>query len=508
MTLDSFLSQYQSLFVALAALGALVAAGCAIALLVRPRPDEALQAVRDRLIALEEGNSRTDRTIRDETARMREEADSRGRALRGEVREQIAGVGDRLNAGMEATRAGVETRMDAFARIQSEGSERLRLEVGRAVASFGEGFKADIAGLVESLAKSQAVFQTGTRESLSGVEQRVAALAEANETRQLALRKAVEERLDALRTSNDARLELMRQTVDEKLQGTLERRLGESFALVSERLENVQRGLGEMQTLALGVGDLKKVLANVKDRGGWAEVQLGMMLENMLHRDQYDTNVVVDASSSERVEYIVRFPGQDAESEVWLPIDAKFPKENYERLVDAMQSADPAAIKTAQADLTRTLEGEAKKISSKYIRPPRTTDFAVMYLPTEGLFAEAMRQPGLAARFQSQHRVTVAGPTTLAALLSSFQMGFRTLAIQKRSGEVWRVLGEAKAEFEKYGAVWEKLKKQLEMAQRTVDDAGTRARAVTRRLRDIELVDGTPVVQQQIELTLVEDEAE
>ncbi len=434
----------------------------------------------------------TDRVLRDEMARTRGEADARGMSLRTELREQVTGLGASLMLGQERTRGVVETRMDAFARTQSDASEALRLAVGRSVTTFGESLKADIAALTDGLARSQAAFQTTTREALGGVEQRVAALSDANEHRQAQLRETVEARLEALRAGNEARLEQMRATVEEKLQGTLEKRLGESFALVSERLENVHRGLGEMQSLATGVGDLKKVLANVKDRGGWAEIQLGMMLENMLAREQFEMNVAVDPSSSERVEYAVRLPGQDSENEVLLPIDAKFPKEDYERLVDAMQAGDAAAIRAAHGDLARVVEGEAKKIASKYIRPPRTTDFAIMYLPTEGLFAEVMRHPGLATRLQGQHRVTVAGPTTLSALLNSLQMGFRTLAIQKRSGEVWRVLGEAKTEFEKYGDVWDKLKKQLETAQNTVEAAGRRSRAVARRLRDVAAVETGP----------------
>ncbi len=451
----------------------------------------AAEFTRSSVTILANGMQHTERTIRDETARMREEADQRGINLRGEVREQIGAVGDRLNTGLLGTRGAVETRMDAFAALQTDAADKLRFEVGRSVASFGEGLKTDMAA-----------FQGGTREALAGVEARIAALTEANEQRQNALRLSVEQRLESLRASNDAKLEQMRATVEEKLQGTLEKRLGESFALVSERLENVQRGLGEMQTLALGVGDLKKVLANVKDRGGWAEVQLGMMLENMLTRDQFDTNVLIDNASSERVEYVVRLPGQDSASEVWLPIDAKFPKEDYERLIDATQGGDPLAIRTAQNDLARVIETEAKKISAKYVKPPRTTDFAVMYLPTEGLFAEALRQPGLAAKLQSVHRVTIAGPSTLTALLSALQMGFRTLAIQKRSGEVWRVLGEAKAEFEKYGGVLDKLKKQLDAAQKTVDDAGTRTRAIGRKLRTVESIDGPP---PPLELTADEE---
>jgi DNA recombination protein RmuC len=248
----------------------------------------------------------------------------------------------------------------------------------------------------------------------------------------------------------------------------------------------VHKGLGEMQSLAIGVGDLKRVMSNVKDRGGWAEVQLGAMLEQVLARDQYVTNAKVEIGSTEMVEYAVRMPGQGEGVEVLLPIDAKFPKETYERLMLAWEAGDGEALRTAADELAGVIEGEAKRISTKYIRPPSTTDFAVMYVPTEGLFAEAMRAPGLAQRIQQRYRVTIAGPSTLHALLNSLQMGFRTLAIQKRSSEVWRVLGEAKAEFQRYAEVWDKLDKQIQTAQKTIQEAGIRTRAVERKLRQVE----------------------
>jgi DNA recombination protein RmuC len=300
----------------------------------------------------------------------------------------------------------------------------------------------------------------------------------------------------------------MRATVEEKLQGTLEKRLGESFALVSDRLEMVHKGLGEMQTLAIGVGDLKRVMSNVKDRGGWAEMQLGAMLEQMLARDQYVTNAKMEQGASEMVEFAVRMPGQADGVDVLLPIDAKFPKEAYERLMAAWDAGDADGARDASEELTGIIELEAKRISSKYIRPPATTDFAVMYLPTEGLFAEAMRAPGLAQRLQAKHRVTVAGPTTLHALLNSLQMGFRTLAIQKRSSEVWRVLGEAKAEFQKYAEVWDKLDKQLQSAQKTIHEAGVRTRAVERKLRQVEVTDLPAGAQVQLELASSDDDSE
>ncbi len=282
----------------------------------------------------------------------------------------------------------------------------------------------------------------------------------------------------------------MRETVDEKLQGTLEKRLGESFSLVSERLEQVQKGLGEMQGLASDVGGLKRVLTNVKSRGGWGEVQLARQLEDLLTPDQYAENVATRPGSSERVEFAVKLPGAgNGELPVWLPIDSKLPQEDYERLLAAQEAGDVAAAEAAGRELERALLVQAKTISSKYVEPPHTTDFALMYLPTEGLFAEVMRRPGFATKLHHEHRIAVAGPTTLMALLNSLQMGFRTLAIEQRSSEVWKVLSAAKTEFHKYGDVWDRVGKQLRTVQNTVEDAGRRTRAVERRLRDVETLD-------------------
>ena len=411
----------------------------------------------DRIADLTE---RTERAVRDEHQTMRKESDDRGRALRKEVGDGILKFGSSVQTSVSDGRTSVDKRFEEFARTQAEFANALREEVRKTINTFGEGLKSD-----------------------------VKTLADASSVTQEALRQTVTERLDKLRADNEQKLEAMRATVEEKLQGTLDKRLGESFALVSDRLEMVHKGLGEMQTLAIGVGDLKRVMSNVKDRGGWAEVQLGAMLEQVLARDQYATNVKVEPGATEMVEYAVKMPGASDGAEVLLPIDAKFPKEAYERLMTAWEQGDADAARVASEELATIIENEAKRISTKYIRPPATTDFAVMYLPTEGLFAEAMRSPGLVARLQSKHRVTVAGPTTLHALLNSLQMGFRTLAIQKRSSEVWRVLGEAKAEFQKYGEVWDKLRDQLQKAQKTVDDVGTRTRAVERKLRQVEVSD-------------------
>ncbi len=307
------------------------------------------------------------------------------------------------------------------------------------------------------------------------------------------LKSSVAVELEKVRKHNDEQLEKMRATVDEKLQGTLEKRLGESFKLVSERLELVQRGLGEMQSLATDVGGLKRVLSGVKSRGTWGEVLLSRQLEDVMTPGQYEENVAIRRDSGERVEFAVRLPGRENDNEVFLPIDSKFPQDPYERLLTAQESGDLGVVASCSKELERAIRLQAQTISDKYIHPPLSTDFAIMYLPTEGLFAEAVRVPGLAAELQRKHRVMLTGPTTLMALLNSLQMGFKTLAIEQRSSEVWRVLAAAKEEFVKYGRVWEKLGKQLKTAQNTVEEAGRRTRAVEKRLRDVETLESSGI---------------
>ncbi|WP_414694395.1 DNA recombination protein RmuC [Paraburkholderia sp.] len=325
--------------------------------------------------------------------------------------------------------------------------------------------------------------------------QQLAQLTEVNDRRFAEVRATLEQRLKDIEANNAAKLEEMRRTVDEKLHATLEQRLGESFKLVSDRLEQVHRGLGEMQTLAAGVGDLKKVLTNVKTRGTWGEVQLEALLEQMLTPEQYAKNVATVPRSSERVEFAIRLPGRGitgaAESEpVWLPIDAKFPREDYERLIDAQERADVVAIEEAGRSLELRIRAEARTIAEKYVAPPHTTDFALLFLPTEGLYAEILRRPGLTDLLQRDYRVSVAGPTTLTALLNSLQMGFRTLAIERRSSEVWQVLGAVKTEFGKFGDVLARTKSQLETVTRSIEAAEVRTRAMNRKLRDVEALPG------------------
>ena len=316
-------------------------------------------------------------------------------------------------------------------------------------------------------------------------------LTQAHEARAAELRAAVEQRLIQIQQDNALRLEEMRKTVDEKLQGTLEKRLGESFKLVSERLEQVAKGLGEMQALANGVGDLKKVLSNVKTRGVWGEMQLGNLLEQVLTPEQYAVNVATKAGSAERVEFAIKLPGRtDTDAPVWLPVDAKFPKEDYERLVDASDKADVAGVEEAVRQLETRIKLEARSIREKYIDPPNTTDFAILFLPVEGLYAEVLRRPGLVELLQREFRVSVAGPTTLAALLNSLQMGFRTLAIQKRSSEVWTVLGAVKTEFGKFGEVLDRVQKKLQEASNVVDQATVRSRAIGRKLKSVQELAG------------------
>ena len=299
------------------------------------------------------------------------------------------------------------------------------------------------------------------------------------------MRDTLFQALTQMRQDNAAKLEEMRKTVDENLHHTLSRRLGESFSLVNDRLEAVHKGLGEMQSLASGVGDLKKVLSNIKTRGTWGETQLGMLLEEALAPAQYDTNVVVKPGSNERVEYAVRLPGRDEGAVVYLPIDAKFPLEDYERLQAAQEGEDRKQADEALNALSQAITREAARIA-KYIAPPHTTDFAILYLPVEGLYAEVLRVPGLVSRLQRTHRVTVAGPTTLLALLNSLQMGFRTLAIEKRSGEVWRLLGQVKSDFSAFGDTLEKTQTRLRQASESIDLATRKTRAISRRLRSVE----------------------
>jgi DNA recombination protein RmuC len=389
------------------------------------------------------------------------------------ARERVAGraadaaareARDELSRGLSAFGQNISTQMTSIATVQN---------------SQIDGFAQSLSALTGANEARLENFRRTLEEQLARVQdqQRLAA----RDTRE-----TLEQRLDKLQQDNAAKLEQMRQTVDEKLHATLEQRLSESFKQVSERLEQVHKGLGEMQVLAAGVGDLKKVLANVKNRGVMGEVQLGMLLEQMLTPEQYETNVATRPRSKERVEFAIKLPGSGDGGTVWLPLDAKFPTEDYQRLQEAQDAADPAAVEAAAKALESRIRLEAKSITEKYVEPPATTDFALLYLPFEGLYAEVLRRPGLFEALQRDHRVTVCGPTTLSALLNSLQMGFRTLAIEKRSSEVWQVLGAVKTEFGKFGDVLARTKAQLQTAANSIDAAETRTRQIERKLRDVE----------------------
>jgi len=329
-------------------------------------------------------------------------------------------------------------------------------------------------------------------------------LTESNERRQGEMRQALETRLQTLQEGNERKLDQMRVTVDEKLQSTLEHRLGESFKLVAERLEQVHRGLGEMQGLARDVGSLSRVLTNVKTRGVFGEVQLAGLLEQVFTPEQYATNVITVPGRKESVEFAIRLPGQRSDGvPMWLPIDAKFPREDYERLVDAQERADPAAAEGAAKAIDTRLRLEAKTIREKYLAPPHTTDYAILFVPTEGLYAEALRRPGLVEAMQREHKVMLAGPTTLLATLTSLQMGFRTMALQQRSAEVWEVLGAVKTEFDRFGQALARVKSQTQTVLESIDKAQTRTRQMTRALKDVEALPDTHA--QQLLLGAMDD---
>jgi DNA recombination protein RmuC len=358
--------------------------------------------------------------------------------------------------------------------------ERVEREVRMQLQATAQASRQEMG---QTLAQSHAA----TVQQLDGMRRQIEVLTESNARRLLEVRATLEAKMRELQTDNGARLEEMRKTVDEKLHATLEARLSASFQQVSERLERVHQGLGEMQLLAQGVGDLKRVLTNVKTRGTWGEVQLEMLLEQVLTPDQYAKNVETVAGSNARVEFALKLPGQVAGgAPVWMPIDAKFPKEQYERLLEAAERADAEGVATAGRELERAVRGEAKTIADKYLAPPQTTDFAILFLPTEGLYAEVMRRPGLADELQRVNRVSIAGPSTLMALLNSLQMGFRTLALEKRSSEVWQVLGAVKTEFGKFGDVLAATKLTLEKAARNIETAEVRSRQMARKLKTVE----------------------
>ncbi|MCT9123515.1 DNA recombination protein RmuC [Cupriavidus gilardii] len=378
----------------------------------------------------------------------------------------------------------------------SERLERsLRGEVAEAARLGRDETSEQMMRFQQTLSAQMTHIATLQNNQIDMFAQQLAKLTESNERRLGEVRTTLEQKLKDIEANNAARLDEMRRTVDEKLHATLEQRLGESFRMVSDRLEQVHRGLGEMQMLAQGVGDLKRVLTNVKTRGTWGEVQLEMLLQQILTPEQYARNVETVPNSGARVEFAIRLPGKEVgvgnaagngNGTVWLPIDAKFPKEQYERLTDAQEHGDVDGVAAAGRELEVAIKREAQTIAEKYLSPPATTDFAILFLPTEGLYAEVLRRPGLTDLLQRNHRVTVAGPTTLTAVLNSLQMGFRTLALEKRSSEVWEVLGAVKTEFGKFGDVLARTRDTLERAARNIEQAEVRSRQMARKLRKVE----------------------
>jgi DNA recombination protein RmuC len=418
------------------------------------------------------------------------------RELRQEVREGAQGNRTELAESVARFQQALGQQMAQIATLQGqqiEGFAQTLAVLTRKNEEQLEQFRTDARGGREESANTLRRFG-------DQLQQQLLALTQSNEQKMAEIRATLEARLKDIETQNAAKLDEMRHTVDEKLHATLEQRLGESFKLVSDRLEQVHRGLGEMQTLAIGVGDLKRVLTNVKSRGTWGEVQLSALLGQVLTAEQYGINIATRPGSSERVEFAIRLPGRDNDvsSQVWLPIDSKFPVEDYERLVAAHDRADPVALEEAARALEARIKLEGRVIRDKYVEPPHTTDFAILFLPTEGLYAEVLRRPGLADWLQRECRVTVAGPTTLAAVLNSLQMGFRTLAIEKRSSEVWQVLAAVKTEFGKFGEVLARTKTQLQSVANSIDMAETRTRQMERKLKSVEALGG-PEAQKALD---------
>ena len=431
--LTAFVSRYDVVLLAGFAFGLVLAALILLIVLTRRRSEELLARLQDSYVALSNRQEWLEKIVKDEIVLNRQESADNARQTRQELSHS-------LNLSSES--------------IQARLMENIRLQ----------------------------------KDQLDSFSKQLVAMAKLNEDKIEAARQTIASQLRNLQADNNAKLEQIRATVDEKLQHTLEKRLSESFKQVSERLEQVYLGLGEMRRLASGVGDLKKVLTNVKTRGTWGEIRLGHILEQILTTDQYEANVATRKNSSERVEFAIKLPGQDGDNQtvVWLPIDAKFPQEDYQRLVDAQESADKVLADKCIHNLENRIKSEAKLIKEKYLEPPHTTDFGIMFLPVEGLYAEVLRRPGLCDTLQREYRIVMTGPTTLAALLNSLQMGFRTLAIAKRSSEVWELLSGVKTEFGKFGDALAKTKKKLQEASNTIDKAEVRTRVIERQLRKVQ----------------------
>jgi DNA recombination protein RmuC len=425
---------------------------------------------------------------------VRIESATGAKQLREEVVSMLKTISETMVKTMKDLAIAEKAQLDSFSgqiasltKTSGEKLDGIRMESSTVAKQLREEVIAALKGITESTTKTMGELANLQKVQLEAMSSAIGKLSESNEKKLEAVRLTVEGRLQSIQTDNAKQLDQMRQTVDEKLQGTLEKRLGESFKQVSERLELVHKGLGEMQSLATGVGDLKKVLTNVKTRGTWGEVQLGALLEQVLNPDQFAINVATK-DGGERVEFAIKLPGQglDRDEIVWLPIDAKFPVEDYQRLIEAQERVDVEGVEVAGKQLENRVKDCARDICDKYLNPPKTTDFGILFLPIEGLFAEVIRRTGLTEYVQREHRVVIAGPTTLWSILSSLQMGFRTLTIQKRSSEVWNLLSAVKTEWTKYGDVLDAVQKKLHQASETLEKAKVRSRAVGRKLKDVQ----------------------
>lgn len=441
--------------------------------------------------------SKIDPLIRMEFAGNREEIQKNAKAAREELSASLKDFSEQFTQAITASLKGNEEKTDALVRRFAEHSQALnellattskenRTELANGLRSFEERFTSNVKD-----------FNELQRQKFSDFALKQEQLKTDTETKLEKIRETVELKLKSLQEDNGKRLEEMRNIVDEKLQNTLEKRLNDSFTLISERLELVHKGLGEMQTLASSVGDIKKVMTNVKSRGVLGEYQLANLLEDLLTNEQYERNVKTKTNSGAIVEFAIKMPNNNnLEKTLWLPIDSKFPKEDYEALVDAYDEGDPDTIELLRRSFRSAIIKNAKDIREKYIDPPNTTEYGIMFLPFESLYAEVLRTPGLFEAIQKDYKVTVTGPTTLSALLSSLQMGFRTLAIEKRSSEVWDLLGVVKTEFNRFGTVLEKTKKKLQEATNTIDQAGVRSRAIERQLRKVQELPGSETRKQ------------
>jgi DNA recombination protein RmuC len=417
----------------------------------------------------------------------RDGAERLERNLRADVQDSARGTRQELAQTLATVQQTLLAQSGDVARTQNEQIDSFRTQLAAMQQMVGDTLATTTQALAAQAQAAREAQDAALHRFGQAQAEQLRTLADSNDKRVAEMRQAVEDKLSAIQADNGQRLEQMRATVDEKLHATLEQRLGESFKQVADRLEQVHKGLGEMQSLARDVGSLNRVLTNVKTRGIFGEVQLAGLLEQVLTPEQYATNVATVPGSAERVEFAIRLPGQRSDgAPLWLPIDAKFPREDYERLLEAQERADPLAAEAAAKAIENRLRLEARTIRDKYVAPPHTTDFAILFVPTEGLYAEALRRPGLMEALQREHKVMLAGPTTLLATLNSLQMGFRTLALEKRSAEVWEVLGAVKTEFAKFGDVLAKTKKKLDEASNTIVQAEVRTRAMERQLRTVE----------------------